>query len=160
MQPDQRRGRAREAVFLGVRQSQALRQPLRVLRNGNDERGQSQKGVRRRSVASFDGDGAFEPTRIGEAEQRPQNPALAHDANDLAGAGRDEELQNFGAHPLARQPREFETMADGRVQSVPIERSGAESRREPEEAQDAKIVFPNALIGVADEADAARREVV
>ena len=34
------------------------------------------------------------------------------------------------------------------------------SRREPEEAQDAEIVFANALVGVADETDATRGEVV
>ena len=72
VKPGQRRGRAEEAVSLGVRQSQALRKPLRVLRNADAERGQSQKGVRRRSVDGFDGDGPFQPTGIGKAEKRRQ----------------------------------------------------------------------------------------
>ncbi len=161
MQSGQSRGCRGEAAPFGVGQAQPLAKTVGVLRDGDRERSEAQHRVRPGAARRLDGDEARQAAGIGEAaEQRLEKSALAHRPDDLAGVRRDDELESFGAHALARQPRHAAAPADGRGEASAIDGAVAEPGGEAEEAQDAKIVLADALVRVADEADAARGEVV
>ena len=107
VQGDQGRRGGPEPAGFRVGESQPLARPLRVLFDRNGERGQPQDRVRPAAPRGFDRDKAAQAPRIADAaEDRLEEAALAHRPHDLARAGRDEELDQFGAHPLARQPRQ------------------------------------------------------
>ena len=72
----------------------------------------------------------------------------------------DDELEAFGAQPLARKPGHAGAPAYGCLESLAIDGAVPEPRRKAEEPQNAKIVLADLGVGVADEADAARSEVV
>ena len=109
----------------------------------------------------LDRDQAAEPSGVGEAaEDRLEEAALAHRLDDLAGAPRRDELQEFGAHALPRQAREAVAGADRSGQTHRVETARGEAGREAEKAQNAQIILANALIRVADEAHASGGEIV
>ena len=114
------------------------------------------RGVRRR----LDRREAGEARRIGLAgDQRLKQPRLANRGEHLRRARRDDKLHQLGAHPLARQNRQTVALGDCRVEAGPVEHPVAVAGRETEEAQDAQIVFADAFVRLADEADAALGEI-
>jgi hypothetical protein len=91
-----------EALEFGVGEAQALAQALGVLFDPHAQRRQAQQRVRPGFAASFDRESASEARRIGlPGEQRGQQAGLANRRHDFAGAGRRQELQQFGARARA-----------------------------------------------------------
>ena len=151
--------RSRPASALA--KSQPLARPLRVLFDRNGERGQPQDRVRPEAPRGFDRDKAAQAPRIADAaEDRLEEAALAHRPHDLARAGRGEELDQFGAHPLAREPPKAIARPDRGGEAVAVEPARGVSGREPEEAENAQVVLADARVRVADEAHPPRREVL
>ena len=74
---------------------------------------------------------------------------------------RDHELHHLHAHALARQLVEAVAARDAGGKTLGVRMiAGAVGGMEAEEAQDAQIIFRDALARVADEAHAARRKIV
>ena len=76
-----------------------------------------------------------------------------------AGKRRGERLEKFLADPLARQGLDAPGLGGTGRPARRIARRDAEARGEAVEAQDAQMVFPDALVRIADEADAGRVEI-
>ena len=160
VQADQRRGGGSQPVGFGVGEPQPVAQPLRVFRDRDAKRGQTQESVGARAALGLDRDEAAETSRIADAaEDRLEKAALAHRLHDLARARRDEELHEFGAHALAREPREAIARADRGRQTLAVEPARGEAGREAEEPQNAQIILANPRFRIADEAHpSARRD--
>ena len=153
-------GDGRQPLGLGVGEAQPFAQPLGVLLDQHAERAEAQQRVGRRVARRLDRREAGEARRIGLAgDQRQKQPRFANRREHLGGARRDDKLHQFGAHPLARQDRQTVALGDRRVEARRVEPAVAVAGRETEEAQDAQIVFADALARLADEADAAVGEI-
>ena len=72
---------------------------------------------------------------------------------------REQQLEQFHPHPLARQLREAGAPGDAGGKPGGIGRALAIGGVEAEEAQDAQIILGDALARLADEAHAPRREI-
>ena len=153
-------GDDRQPLGLGVGEAQPFAQPLGVFLDQHAQRGEAQQRVGRRVARRLDRRKADETGRIGLAgQQRQQQPGFANHGEHVGGARRDDELQQLGAHPFARQDRQTVALGDRRVEARPVEPAVAIAGREAEEAQDAQIVFADALARLADETDAAVGEI-
>ena len=113
------------------------------------------------AALGFDRDETAETSRIADAaEDRLEKAALAHRLHDLARARRDEELHEFGAHALAREPRETVARADRGGEALAVEPARGESGREAEEPENAQIILANPRVRFADEAHPSRAEIL
>ena len=75
------------------------------------------------------------------------------------GMRREQKLQQFHPHPLARQHFEPGARADAGVQAGGIRRAFAVIGVKAKEPQDAQIIFGDTLLGLADEPHLARRDI-
>ena len=99
-------------------------------------------------------------SRVGDpAEDALEKSCVGNSLHDFAGAARDDELHDLHANALGRQHRESFALADRRVETGTVERSLAIGSMETKEAQDAQIIFADALSRIADEAHAPRFEI-
>src|SRR4029077_2859437 len=87
-----------------------------------------------------------------------EKAASAHRLRDVARTRRRQELQEFGAHALAREPCESIARADRRQQAFGVEAVCREAGREPKEPQNAQVVLANPRVRFADEAHSSRAE--
>ena len=102
----------------------------------------------------------LEAREIGNAAQhRQQQPGLRHGRKRRRRVPRQQQLEQFHPHPLARQLREAGALGDAGGKPRGIGQPMAVSGMEAEEAQDAQIILGDALSRVADEAHAARFEI-
>ena len=145
----------------GVGETQPVAQPLRVFRDRDAERGQTQESVAAQPTRGFDRDEAAEAPWIADAaEDRLEKAALAHRLHDLARARRGEELQS-SARTRSRESRASPSRAADRGgQAFAIEPARGEAGREAEEPQNAQIILANPRVRVADEAHPARGEIL
>ena len=148
-------------LVLGIGQPQLLPQPLGVLRHPDRERAQPLHGVRAHADRRFHLGHHLERRQIGHAAEHAQGQAgVGHGDQRRHRVRRHHQLHQLHAHALARQLVEpgaagdagFEPGAVGMV-------AGAVSGVEAEEAQDAQVIFLDALLGIADEAHAARGQI-
>ena len=161
MQADERRGGRPDPLIFGVGETQAIAQPLRILRDCGRERGEPQESVGPTTPLGLNRDEAAEASGISEAaEDRLEKAAFAHRLHDVARARRHEELHQFGAHALPRKAGEAVARPDRGRKAVGVERASSVSGREAEKAQDAQVILADALAGVADEAHAALGEIL
>ena len=145
MQGFQRPRQGREAIVFVVRQPQAFAQALGVLLDSDRQRRQPQQRVGRLAARRLERDQSPQSRGIGHSRERAgQQPGLAYSGHDLAGARRGEQLQQFHAHPLARENRQALAFPDRRRKTLGVEFALAESRRKPEETQNAQIVLADA----------------
>jgi hypothetical protein len=72
---------------------------------------------------------------------------------------RDEDFQQFRAHPLGRKRRKPRPLGNGGGKAGRIQPAVAEARRKAQKAQDAQIILADALARIADEAHAAGGEI-
>lgn len=96
--------------------------------------------------------------RIDLGEHRAQDTALDHQRDDRHRARRDQQFEQFGRDPLARQGHQV-VGAGGAGEARFVDRL-AEAGMEAEEAQDAQVILGNTLQRIADEADASGLQVV
>lgn len=138
---------ADELSVLALRETQPLAQPIRVVPSPDRE---GREAHHRRQSRSG---GALQPPEFTDAAGDPlQQAGRTQRRHHVRTAGGRQQLQELRAHALAGEP----------VQTVPrghtggkrrrIGRPGAETRLEPEEAQDPQGVLANAGRRIADEA--------
>jgi hypothetical protein len=115
VQADQCRGDGFQPVGLGVGKTQPVAQTLRVFWNRDAKRGQAKERVAVQPTLGFDRDKTAEtPWLADAAKDRVQNAASAHRLRNVARMQRRQELQEFGAHALAREPCESIASTDRR----------------------------------------------
>ena len=88
-----------------------------------------------------------------------QQTGLRHDRKRRRRVPRQQELEQFHPHPLARQLPETRARGDAGGKPRGIGQSVAIGGMETEEAQDAQIILGDAFSRVADEAHAPRFEI-
>ena len=146
--------------MLGVGEAQPLPQPLGILRDARAERAEPLHRIRLHAGRRFDLGHVLEAREIGHAAQhRHQQPGLRHDRERRRRVPRQQQLEQFHPHPLARQLLETGARGDAGGKPRGIGQPVAIGGVEAEEAQDAQIILGDAFCRVADEAHAPRFEV-
>ena len=103
---------------------------------------------------------AGEPAQFADAaEDAGEQAGLAQDRHRIDGAGRQQQLQELGAHPLPREPVEAVAGGDGGGESLRIRCAAPVAGVEAEETQQPQGIFAQAGRRVADEAHPAGGEV-
>ena len=105
-------------------------------------------------------DEARELADIADAgEHDAEDAGLLHDGDHLGRTRRHDQPAHLVADALARQRAQAVAGADRRRQPAGIDGAVAVFGAEAQEAQDAQPVLGDPLVGVADEADAAREDI-
>ena len=152
-------GERQRAAFL-ARQAQALGEALGILGHLDGQRGEAGHGVGG-AVAAFDLDDAREQGRARRRRQHlGEDAVLVHAFEGRADAGRDEQPDELLADAFGGEHLEAGTLARAGEEAVRVVVAVGVLRGEAEEPEDAQVVLADALAGIADEAHAARHEIV
>ena len=122
------------------------------------ERAEPAHRVGRKRRRRFDLDHGGEARELRHAAEHavPTKPVSAITVERRHRIGRHQQLDEFAAHPLARQRPQPVARDDAGMQPGGVGRAAGIGRLEAEEAQDAQIVLGDAAGGIADEADPPR----
>ena len=113
------------------------------------------------TTLGFDRDEAPETPWIAHVSKNGlEKAAFAHRLRDVVRTRRSQELQEFGAHALTREPRESIARMDCRGQAFGVEATCCEAGREAKEPQNAQIILANPRVSFADEAYSSRAEIL
>ncbi len=150
----------RQPLRFGIGQAQPLRQPLGILLEEDAERAQPPRRIGLEPGRRLDFHHVLETRQQRHAaEHRAENARFRHDGERRRRVRREQKLQQFHAHALARQHFEPAARDDAGVQAGSVERARAVPGVKAKKTQDAQIIFGNPLVRIADETHAARRDV-
>ncbi len=99
--------------MLGVGQAEPLPQPLGILRDARAKRAEPLHSVRLEARRRFDFGHVLKTGKVGNSTQhRQQQPRLSHGRKRRRRVPRQQQLEQFHPHPLARQLCETGTLGD------------------------------------------------
>ena len=151
----------RQPLVLGIGQPQPLPQTLGVLGDHHAERTEPARGVGGDADRRLDLGHVLEAREIADAaEHAQQQPGIGHRNEGRHRMRRHHQLQYLHAHAFARQLIEPVAAGNAGGDALGIRMiAGAVGGVETEEAQDAKVIFLDALLGIADETHAPRGQI-
>ena len=152
-------GDERQRLGLVRRQSQPRLQMLDIARFVQQQRGQAEHRIGRAAERGFDFYQAGQQMRIEVQVKRFQDAVDGERGRRVDRAGGGQHPEKFRANALAGEIGEAGTLGDTGVEAGGIGFPAAVFGIKAEEAQDAQVVLADSLVGVADEAHAACREV-
>ena len=147
--------------MLGIEEAQPVAQPVGILDDEEAERAEAAYRVGRKRRRRFDLDHVGEARELRHpAEQQFHEARFRHHRQRRHRIGGHQQLDEFAAHPLARQRPQPVARDDAGMQPGGVGRATGIGSLEAEEAQDAQIVLGDAAGGIADEADPPVPEIV
>lgn len=149
-----------QRLGLRIAESEPRRDALGILGHGDRQSRKPPGRARSKAKLVLDRDHARQRPGIGHAaDQQLQEAAVGHGDRRGRSTSCDQQLQHFHAHPLGRETRKPGAATDAGEIAAAVRLALAKGGVDAEEAQDAQVIFRDALVGIADEAHAPQRNV-